>query len=47
MTHEHNASAEHDHGPEHDDSLPDARDIPEYENVEDSLAPPLEHDLED
>lgn len=47
MTHEHRPSAEHNHGPEHDDSLPDALDIPEYEDVEDSLAPPLDTDLED
>lgn len=39
MTHENPQSSytEHRDGPEHDHSLPDATDIAEYSDVEDSL----------
>jgi|GEM_PF-6655533 len=57
MTHEHtigspvDLQAFHGHGevggPEHDRDLPNAWELPEYDNVEDSLAPPLDGDLED
>ena len=49
MTHEYNKLT-HLHAPvmapEDDYSLPDALDIMEYTNVEDSLASPLTEDLE-
>jgi hypothetical protein len=47
MTHEHEPNDEHPDGPEHDDKLPDAPSVPEFSDVNDSLAPPLDHDLED
>lgn len=34
-------------GPEHDDTLPDALDIPVFDTPEESFSPPLTHDLED
>lgn len=48
MTHEdHTVPSIRHRAPEEDYSLPDALTIPEYDNVEDSLAPLLEEDLED
>lgn len=41
MTHENLGDPEHTHGPEHDYTLPAAIDIPEYEDVDQSFAPPL------
>lgn len=41
MTHEDRGRPEHTHGPEHDPTLPHAIDIPVYDNVADSCAPPL------
>lgn len=47
MTHEHLPNDEAQEGPEHDQRLPDATSLPEFSDVEESLAPPLDHDLED
>jgi hypothetical protein len=45
MTHEQIASGEHQHGPEHDHSLPDAATIPGGLSPGESDAPQLEEDL--
>lgn len=47
MTHEGVPNEEHDDGPEHDDKLPDARDIETFDNAEDSDLPALVGDVED
>ena len=47
MTHERTPNGEHDDGPEHDHTLPDADTIPTFDDPADSDGPPLEHDLED
>lgn len=46
MTHEHHANDEHDDGPEHDESLPDAASIPTYDTPEESDATLLAADLD-
>lgn len=45
MTHEHTANGEHHGGPEYDQSLPDADQIPSGLTPEESDLPPLEADL--
>jgi hypothetical protein len=47
MTHEAKPNAEAKGGPEYTHNLPDACDVPEFEDVEESLASPLVQDLED
>lgn len=47
MTHENVPNGEHDDGPEHDDTLPAAGDIPTHDNPDDSDLPALDGDLED
>jgi hypothetical protein len=46
MTHESTPSSEHDDGPEHDHTLPDADSIPTYETPEESDAALLDADLD-
>jgi len=46
MTHEHIPNGEAHDGPEHDHRLPDAGDIPTYDDPADSDALPLLEDLE-
>jgi len=45
MTHEITASGEHSHGPEHDQTLPDADQIPGDLGPAESDAAPLDGDL--
>lgn len=45
MTHEIEPSGEHAHGPEHDQSLPDAAEIPGDLTPQQSDADPIETDL--
>jgi hypothetical protein len=47
VTHEHIPNGEHDDGPEHDQTLPDADTFPVFDDPADSDGPLLEHDLED
>lgn len=47
MTHENVPNGEHVDGPEHDDTLPDAGDIPTFDTPEGSDLPELDGDLED
>ncbi len=42
MTHEHKHDLEPHGGPQNMTGLPDARDIPEYTDVEESMAPKLQ-----
>jgi hypothetical protein len=44
MTHELIANGEHGDGPEHDHNLPDAVDIPTFDDPADSDAAPLHED---
>ena len=45
MTHEHLASGEHQAGPEHDHTLPDAEEIPGDLSPDESDLPALDGDL--
>lgn len=45
MTHEAQPNDEHQRGPEHDHSLPNADEIPGDLSPDDSDAPPLDGDL--
>jgi hypothetical protein len=47
VTHENIPNTEHDDGPEHDTTLPNAGDIPTFETAEESFLSPLDGDLED
>jgi hypothetical protein len=47
MTHENIPNTEHDDGPEHDTTLPNAGDIPTFDTAEESDLPALDGDLED
>lgn len=47
MTHEKIPNGEPTGGPEHDQTLPDAGEIPTFANVEQSDLPALDSDLED
>lgn len=46
MTHENVPDGEHDNGPEHDHTLPNAWEIPTHDTVEESDLPALDGDLE-
>jgi hypothetical protein len=47
MTHENIPNNEHDDGPEHDATLPDAGTVKTFGTAKESDRPPLERDLED
>lgn len=47
MTHEHRPGAEHDHGPEYDERLPDARTVATFDAPSATDLPPLLADLDE